>query len=290
VKHVGLRIVMRTLLVVKPLKVLNFKQSSVSPVAVFFAPMCLLLALAGCAGKDPDIAWQGDKGFVYQSLDHMNEAQGNLKKHSGLSDKRILALEKKVTKQQTEIKAMIATLKAKKSVVHDKLSVKKRLVSKKKIAKKKVLTNKLDKINANIEKTIVQSKTDYKPAEKNDYTAAYLALKSGRYDEAIASFQTFLHVYPSGEYADQAYYWLGESLLAKGEASSAVKAFHSLTKKYPKSSKYQAGLLKLAVAYQQAARLGDAKAVLQRLIDEDPDSKAAERARSRLSALNATAQ
>ncbi|MDQ6956618.1 MAG: tol-pal system protein YbgF [Mariprofundaceae bacterium] len=276
---------MRTLLVVKTLQVLNIKQPSVSPMAVFFVPMCLLLlGLSGCAVKE-GVAWQEDKGFVLQSLEHVSERQGQLSQKYELSDKRLLELEKKVAKQQANIDALMASIKAQKNKKHHVMATKKRDSSKKQKNKKQTLTTKIDQIDSDIQQTVKQSKNDYKPAEKNDYTAAYLALKSGRYDEAINAFQTFLNVYPSGEYADQAYYWLGESLLAKGEFLSAVEAFNTLTQTYPKSSKYQAGLLKLGIAYQQAERLGDARAVLQRLIDEDPDSKAAEHARSRLSAL-----
>ncbi len=253
--------------------------------AVFFVPMCLLLmGLSGCAAKK-GVAWQEDKGFVLQSLEHVSERQGQLSQTYELSDKRLLELEKTVAKQQADIDALMASIKAQKNKKHHIIVKKKRPLSKKQKNKKQILTTKIDQINSDIQQTVKQSKNDYKPAEKNDYTAAYLALKSGRYDEAINAFQTFLNVYPSGEYADQAYYWLGESLLAKGEFLSAVEAFNTLTQTYPKSSKYQAGLLKLGIAYQQAERLGDARAVLQRLIDEYPDSKAAEHARSRLSAL-----
>jgi len=276
---------MRTLLAVKLLQVSNIKQPSVSPMAVFFVPMCLLLlGLSGCAAKEGS-AWQADKDFVLHSLEHTSDVQTQLHQNLELSDQRLLVLEQTVAKQQAEISAMMATIKAKKGGKNHTAVSKKSFLGKKKIAKKDTLTTKLDKIDLDIQQAVIQSKTDYKPAEKNDYTAAYLALKSGRYDEAIGLFQTFLNLYPSGEYADQAYYWLGESLLAKGEFMPAVEAFDLLTQSYPKSSKYQAGLLKLGVAYQQANRLGDAKAVLQRLINEDPDSKAAEHARSRLSVL-----
>lgn len=276
---------MRTLLAVNTLKVLNIKQPSVSPMAVFFVPMCfLLLGLSGCAGKE-GIAWQDDKNFVVQSLEKMSATQGELNQNSALSDKRLFELEKIVAKQQANIDALMASVKAQKNEKHYIEKPKKRIVSKKKTTKKQALTTKIDRIDSDIQQTVIQSKGAYKAAEKNDYTAAYLALKSGRYDESIGLFQIFLNVYPNGEYADQAYYWLGESLLAKGEVPPALEAFDTLTKTYPKSSKYQAGLLKLGIAYQQANRLGDAKAVLQRLINEDPDSKAAENARSRLSAL-----
>ena len=279
---------MRTLLAVKALLVSILKQPSVFPVAVFFVVVCLpVLGLTGCAGKQV-VSWQDDKEAVYQSLAHVSEVQAQLDQHMSLSDKRILALEKKLLRQEAQIQAMQATLKA--QAQQRRASAKTKRVSKQKMAGKNTLKHKIDQIDADIQKVVVQSKTAYKPEEKDDYTAAYLALKSGRYDEAIDLFHTFLNIYPNGEYVDQAYYWLGESLLAKGEFLSAVEALRTLTRNYPQSSKYQVGLLKLGMAYEQAGRLGDARAVFQRLLDEAPDSKAARQAQARLAALHATSK
>ena len=47
--------------------------------------------------------------------------------------------------------------------------------------------------------------------EKAAYTQAFNYLKEGRYEKAIKAFSKFLLDYPTGNYADNAQYWLGES-------------------------------------------------------------------------------
>jgi len=274
---------MRTLLAVNTKQGLNLKQPSAKPMAVLCVPVCLLmLGLTACMGKEK-VVWQDDKELVLQSLKSVSDTQRQLHEHSELVDKRLFELEKTITQQLATIDAMKASIEAQS---RQNTSIEKEQAAVvKKALKKVVLAKKLDKIDSNIKQAVIKSKVDYQPAEKNDYTAAYLALKSGRYDEATASFKTFLGIYPNGEYADQAYYWLGESLLANGKFLAASEKFQTLTKNYPKSSKYQAGLLKLGVAYEQVKRLGDAKAVFQRLIEEAPTSKPAKDAKAHLSAL-----
>ncbi|MDQ6955516.1 MAG: tol-pal system protein YbgF [Mariprofundaceae bacterium] len=263
------------------------KQPSVFPMAVFCVPVCLLiLGLTGCAGKET-AAWQDDKTLVLQSLKNVSDTQRQLHEHSELFDKRLFELEKTVAQQLSAIDAMKATLEAQsKQQEHVEKEAKQAAVVQKAI-KRSALVKKLDKIDSDIKQAVITTKrikkAAYQPAEKNDYTAAYLALKSGRYDEAIVSFQTFLGAYPNGEYADQAYYWLGESLLANSKFLAASESFQILAKQYPKSSKYQIGLLKLGITYEQLKRIGDAKAVWQRLIEEAPQSKSAKDAKLRLS-------
>jgi tol-pal system protein YbgF len=269
---------------------MNDKQSLEKPMAAFFVPVLIaLLGLSGCAAKE-DISWQQDKDLVLESLKGLQQNQTQSQEHVTLLDTRVMELEKTVAKQEATIAAMTATLaslkdnKAKKRNVRSSLGHK---ASRKSTRTKKALTKKIDHLQNQIQQTAIKNNVDVAAKEKESYTAAYLALKSGRYDEAANAFKVFLDTYPNGEYADQAYYWMGESLLAKGEFLASVPAFQSLIKNYPQSSKYQAGLLKLAIAYQEGGRIGDAKAVLQRLIREYPESKAAERARVRLSELNA---
>ena len=257
--------------------------------AAFFVPALIaLMLLSGCAGKE-DVNNQDQKDLVMESLQELQKNQTSTQERLSLLDARVLELEKTVAKQDASIEAMTATLTSLKSKKRHQKSkaVVRHKASKKRDASKKALTAKIDRLQTKIQQTASKAAVDEADKEKESYTAAYLALKSGRYDEAADAFKAFLDDYPKGEYADQAYYWLGESLLAKGEFLASVPVFQSLVKNYPKSSKYQAGLLKLALAYQEGKRTGDAKAVLQRLIDEYPESKAAERARVRLLELKA---
>ncbi len=124
-------------------------------------------------------------------------------------------------------------------------------------------------------------------AEKNAYTSAYLALKSGRFDEASIAFNKQLDLYPKGEYTDQAWYWLGETRLAQGDNTKALNAFKYVADHYSNSVKHAAALLKLGQLSQSQNRYTTARAYYQRLIQDHADSSLAEQARAALSNLPA---
>src|SRR3546814_17175673 len=53
--------------------------------------------------------------------------------------------------------------------------------------------------------------------ERGDYEVAFNALKAGQYAESAQLFQDFMRAHPSGAYAPNAYYWLGESYYSTEE-------------------------------------------------------------------------
>jgi tol-pal system protein YbgF len=122
-------------------------------------------------------------------------------------------------------------------------------------------------------------------AEKNAYTAAYLALKSGRFDEASKAFNEQLDLYPGGEYSDQAWYWLGETRYAQRAYGMASNAFKFVANNYPNSVKHAAALLKLGQISQALNRSNDAIKYYNRLINEHGDDSAAEQARAALARM-----
>jgi len=272
---------------------LNVKQPSVSPMAVFLLPIALAgLLLSGCAGKE-DVSWQQDKDLVAKSLQQVTENQAKLNDSSNLLETRVRELEKTVAMQESKLDALMASVEnqdIKQHQLNEKVRAKAPVKASSPLPKNIALSKKLDKIENAIATASEEGKSalivDQKAEEKNLYTAAYLALKSGKYREASADFKMLIETYPAGEYIDQAAYWLGESLMAQGEFPDAIETFTSLTQSFPQSGKYQAGLLKLAMAYQADNRVGDAKAVLKRLIHEYPESKAAENARLKISELD----
>ena len=121
--------------------------------------------------------------------------------------------------------------------------------------------------------------------EKNTYTAAYLAYKSGRLDEAAKGFNKQLDLYPKGEYVDQAWYWLGETRYAQHGYTLAINAFKHIADHYPNSGKHAAALLKLGQILHALKRNRDAKKYYARLIKEHGDSEAAEKARTAMAAI-----
>jgi len=151
---------------------------------------------------------------------------------------------------------------------------------------KQKLVRKIDKIAKTISKPVISLSSQVGEEEKNSYTAAYLALKSGRYDKSTQGFRHLLKKFPKGEYTDQAWYWLGESYYAQHNIKQTIHALETVVRRYPKSAKHAAALLKLGLAYQDASRPKNAKSMLQQLIREHPDSAAAEQARRQLNNLS----
>jgi len=243
-----------------------------------------LVFLSGCVSTKPDPEpWSVDKPLIVQSLQDVHVGSAKLEEKLGALDKRILDLERKNSEQATKIVMLEAAVlkNAKpKAIAHKSKSPK----------SQKSLNQRLDALSANaatttakpkiISQTPIQS-TD----EKNAYTAAYLALKSGRYDEASSGFVKVIKAHPQGEYTDQAYYWLGESLVALLRNSEALESFTVVANQYPKSAKHAAALLKIAAVYKSMKQIGKSRVALQRVIKEYPDGRTAERARAELKAL-----
>ncbi|MFQ5345623.1 MAG: tol-pal system YbgF family protein [Mariprofundus sp.] len=119
-------------------------------------------------------------------------------------------------------------------------------------------------------------------AEKNAYTAAYLALKSGRYDEAANAFNKQLDMYPDGEYSDQAWYWLGETRLAQHDQFRALNAYKYVADHYPDSVKHADALLKLGQISEAQNHWQQSAMYYERLIRDHADSDLAEQARKAL--------
>lgn len=236
------------------------------------------LTLAGCAGKQAE-QWQQDSAAIRQSLAQIQSKQTETQAFVETLSQRLAGLENQTRRQEAEVQALSASFeRLKKSLV-----AKPKQASRKPApAKEPKLIKKLDRIESSITKSIQNPPQPPPESEENSYTAAYLALKSGRYDEAAAAFALLTVKYPDGEYTDQALYWLGESYYAQHKPDKAIRPFQKVVTDYPKSGKHAAALFKLGKVYQELKRPGDAKAVFQRLTREYPDSTAAEHARIEL--------
>jgi len=270
---------MRILLFVnlKPLQHEVKKRSPVLPVAVAFVSS---LGFSACADKQPD-AWQQDKQIVIASMQKLQGEQQSMKGAVDSLQRRIVKLEQEQATQASVADTQNASIRQlQTSTTHLKVVAAKSKKSSQLIKQK--LVKKLDKIAKSISKPVVASPAQREEEEKNHYTAAYLALKSGRYGEASNNFRALLKKFPKGKYADQAWYWLGESYYAQHNLKQAIHAFETVAKHYPKSAKHAAALLKLGLAYQDTSRKRDARATLRRIIREHADSAAAEQARSQL--------
>ena len=119
-------------------------------------------------------------------------------------------------------------------------------------------------------------------AEQQAYQSAFELLKSGRYDDAASALQQFIGDYPTGSYADNAQYWLGETFYITRRFEQALQEFERLVSMYPASQKLTHALLKIGYTHHELGNAPDAERVLGELIEQHPQSAAAGLARKRL--------
>ncbi len=106
--------------------------------------------------------------------------------------------------------------------------------------------------------------------EGDAYRAAYSLVRSQKFKEAVNAFKQFLDDFPSGRYAANAHYWLGELYLVitPRDLESSRQSFVLLLEQYPGNSKEPDALYKLAKVYFQKGNADRAKDYLDRVIAE----------------------
>lgn len=117
------------------------------------------------------------------------------------------------------------------------------------------------------------------------YQDAYRDYQRGNYDLAISGFEDFLKQSPNSQLADNAAYWIAESLFSQKKYREAIKQFDSVVTKYPKSDKVAGSLLKKGYAYIAVGERAQGVVQLQYVIHEHPASQEAALAKQRLKQL-----
>jgi TolA-binding protein len=131
------------------------------------------------------------------------------------------------------------------------------------------------------------------------YQAAYLDFSRGRYELAMSGFREFLRRYPDSPLADSAQYGIGESYYSmataaatQGQADKATRAleqsvqeFRKVIVAYPRGAKVPPALYKEALALTELKQTSLARARLQYLVDNFPQSEEAPLAKERLATL-----
>lgn len=121
--------------------------------------------------------------------------------------------------------------------------------------------------------------------ERGAYEAAFNALKSGQYAQSAELFQGFLQTYPSGAYAPNAYYWLGESYYVTQNYALAQQQFQALIDRYPTHDKAPGALLKVGLSQYGQKQMDAAEKTLSEVSTRYPGTDAARTADDRLRAI-----
>lgn len=141
----------------------------------------------------------------------------------------------------------------------------------------------------NSDETVSQTgaaSADVDPGEERDaYQIAFDLLKAGRYEDAASEFSDFLSKYPTGNYSDNAQYWLGEAYYVTRAFEPALAEFQKLVKTRPDSAKVSHALLKMGYIQDELGQKETAKQTLSNLIERFPGTTAARLAKERLQEL-----
>lgn len=132
---------------------------------------------------------------------------------------------------------------------------------------------------------VLPSTTQPTMSESELYQHTFAQLQKKQYQAAIAGFQQLIAYYATGDYADNAQYWLGESFLALKNYNDALAAFNTLTTTYPSSPKYAHALLKIGYVYYEMKDYNAARVWLSKVTQQFPNSATAHLASQRLAQL-----
>lgn len=116
----------------------------------------------------------------------------------------------------------------------------------------------------------------------DNYRGALILYGKGRMAESRAALQQVFDADPSGELADNALYWIGETYFAGGDYSAAMRAYERVTKEYPEQNKAPDAMFKIGLTFAKTGDLGMARKTFDEVIKRYPYSTAASSAKLEL--------
>lgn len=118
--------------------------------------------------------------------------------------------------------------------------------------------------------------------EQQIYQTAYNFIKAKKYDDAVNTLQNMLKKYPSGQFASNAHYWLGELYNLMSKNDQALTEFSTVVEHYPDSPRVSDAQLKVGLIYASQTKWSDAKNAFKKVINHYPGSASARLASEQL--------
>jgi tol-pal system protein YbgF len=119
----------------------------------------------------------------------------------------------------------------------------------------------------------------------DDYRNALMLYGKNRVADSRRAFQDVFDADPTGELADNALYWIGETYFAAGDFTNASKYYRRVTTEFADQNKAPDALYKIAVALERTGDLALARKTLQEVIERYPYSTPAASAKHELTRI-----
>ena len=114
------------------------------------------------------------------------------------------------------------------------------------------------------------------------YRNALMLFGKGKHVESRAAFQRVFDADPTGELADNALYWIGETYFAAGDYSNALRYYERVTKEYADQNNTLDAMLKMGLTYVKTGDLAMARRTFEECIRKYPYSTPAASAKYEL--------
>jgi tol-pal system protein YbgF len=111
--------------------------------------------------------------------------------------------------------------------------------------------------------------------EQQIYQTAYNLIKSKKYNDAVVALQNMLQKYPSGQFASNAHYWLGELYGLMGKNDQSLTEFGLVVKNYPDSPRVSDAQLKIGLIFASQSKWSDAKLSFKKVVSHYPGTASA---------------
>jgi len=123
------------------------------------------------------------------------------------------------------------------------------------------------------------------PAEQAAYDQAMQSFRAGQYPEATRALTQFIQTYPQSALVHEARFYRGSALYAIKDFKGSIAGLQAMISAAPNDPRAPDALLVMAASQVELNDLNGARASLQRIVKEYPDTHAAETAKNRLKLL-----
>ncbi len=114
------------------------------------------------------------------------------------------------------------------------------------------------------------------------YRRALTVYAQHKYREARALFQQVFDGDPTGQLADNALFWIGETYFTVADYANATRFYERVTKEYATENKAPDAMFKLGVTFEKTGDLGMARKTFEECIRKYPYSTSASSAKQEL--------
>ncbi len=154
---------------------------------------------------------------------------------------------------------------------------------------KKTNDTKVDaaKPDAKLAVAATKSETELNGAQEQQiYQTAYELIKTKKYSQAVTTLQGMLKKYPSGQFASNAHYWLGELYGLTGKNDQALAEFLTIVRDFPDSPRVADAQLKVGLIFAAQNQWPDAKLAFKKVSNKYPGTASAKLATEQLKQLS----